>query len=63
MIKTSTLEEGDVIKTATFEEDVIEFNTKENAADYAFVTIATVYMPGQTRCHVQEDAAKLGGGE
>ena len=31
--------------------------------DYSYVTIATVYMPGQTWCHVQEDAAKLGGGE
>ena len=62
VIKTTALEEDDVIKTATFE-DVIEFNTKENAVDYAYVTIATVYMPGQTWCHVQEDAAKLGGGE
>ena len=33
----------DVIKTYTFEEDVIEFNTKENSVDYAYVTIATVY--------------------
>ena len=62
VIKTTALKEDDVIKTTTFE-DVIEFNTKENAVDYAYVTIATVYMPGQTWCHVQEDAAKLGGGE
>ena len=62
VIKTIALKEDDVIKTATFE-DVIEFHTKENAVDYAYVTIATVYMPGQTWCHVQEDAAKLGGGE
>ena len=63
VIEAAALQENNLIKTAPFEEDEIEFNTKENAVDYAYVTITTVYMPGQTRCLVQEDAAKLGGGE
>ena len=63
VINSAALEEDDAIKTAAFEEDMIKYNTEENAVNYAYVTIATVYMPGQTRCYVQEDAAKLGGGE
>ena len=44
VIKTTALEEDNVIKTAAFKEDEIKYNTEENAEDYAYVTIATVYM-------------------
>ena len=52
VINSAALEEDDGIKTAAFEDDEIEFNTKEDAVDYAYVTIATVYMSGLTQLHV-----------
>ena len=33
-------------KTAAFEDDRLEFYTKGNVVDYAYVTIAAVYMLG-----------------
>ena len=35
-----------VKKTAAFEDDKFEFNTKENAVDYAYMLIVAVYMLG-----------------
>ena len=35
-----------VKKTAALEDNKFEFNTKENAVDYAYMTIAAVYVLG-----------------
>ena len=48
-------------KTATFEEDRLEYYTKGNVVDYVYVTIAAVYVLGNPICMSRKQLSSSAG--